>query len=302
MIKNAVYETKAHTYLKAEVFCAAMLQHGISFNDIRLFCNSNFKKSFRNEIDDVRFEFNESTFKDELLLTINKDGIYDRLPEGLFHQSRGNSKTNSTGLMAEEHRRFKEEEKAARKFFQPIEQEIFRYATLVEQEEVNLAFGILNGDIKTELLNFWDIPDGLPEEPVKRLIQLMPWVKSIKGNAKQTAGALEFVLQKPVAISEKETNLHTTQQIKSHTYFFELGIDAVTGNQFIEPSPCWLFTIGNLQKNEAENYRPGGNYDKLLKHFEEIFIPLQIDIIFDWDIADTGDYETESILGISLYI
>lgn len=302
MLENAVYNSKAHTFLKAEVFCAAMLTHGITFNDIRLFCNSNFKKSFRNEIDDVKFEFNENTFKDELVLTINKDGIYDRLPEGLFHQSRGNSKTSSSSQMTEEYRRFKEEEKAARKFFQPIEQEIFRYATFVEQEEVNLAFGILNGDIKAELLNFWGIPKGLPEEPVKRLVQLMPWAKMIKGNNKQTARALEFILEKPVTLTVKENDLHYTEQTKNNDYFFELGIDAVTGNQFSEPSPCWVFTIGEVQKKEVEDYRPGGNYDKLLKHFEEIFIPLQIDIIFDWDIADAGNFETEAILGLSLSI
>ena len=57
-----------------------------------------------------------------------------------------------------------------------------------------------------------------------------------------------------------------------------------------------------MQKKEVEDYRPGGNYDKLLKHFEEIFIPLQIDIIFDWDIADAGNFETEAILGLSLSI
>lgn len=302
MIKNAVYDSKTHTFLKAEVFCAAMLQQGISFNDIRLFCNSNFKRSFRNEIDEVKIEFNESTFKDELLITINKDGIYDRLPEGLFHQSKGNSKTNSTGQMAEEHRRFKEEEKAARNFFQPIEQEIFRYATFVEQEEVNLAFGILNGDIKTELLNFWGIPPGLPKEPVKRLMQLMPWVKTIKGNAKQTAGALEYVLEKPVTLTVKENNHHSVSTTGNKDYFFTLGIDAVTGCCFSEPSGCWQFGIGNIQKKEAENYRPAGDMGKLLKQFEEIFIPLQIDIIFDWDIADTGNFETDAILGISLSI
>ncbi|HQW83562.1 MAG TPA: hypothetical protein PK987_03835, partial [Ferruginibacter sp.] len=190
----------------------------------------------------------------------------------------------------------------ARKFFQPIDQEIFKYATFVEQEEVNLAFGILNGDIKTELLNFWGIPHDLPDEPVKKLVQLMPWAKMIKGNHKQTARALEFVLDKTVSVTEKEKKLYTTSQTTNKDYFFELGIDAVTGSQFSEPSPCWVFTIGNIHMHEMENYRPGGNYYKLLKHFEEIFIPLQIDIIFDWNIADTGNFDTEAILGLSLSI
>lgn len=303
MLQNKEYTSNVHTFLRAEAFCAAIAANGIGFNEIRLLCNSNFKKSFRNEIDDVSIEFNEATFKNELVLTVNKDGFYDKLPEGLFHQSRGNSKTSNTGQMADEHRRFKEEEKLARKFFQPIEQEIFRYSILVEQEEVNLAFDIINGELKSELLNFWNITPGLPTEPVKRLVQIMPWAKKIKGNATQTAKALEYVLAKLVTVSIRQ-NLHQylPDEDKNDTTTFQLGIDTVLGNHFWEPSANWLFTVGEVEKNDAFNYLPYNGYGKLLKQFEEIFIPLQIDIIFDLGIVDTENVESEDILGLSLII
>ncbi|MEO6539497.1 MAG: hypothetical protein ABIN74_00850 [Ferruginibacter sp.] len=300
MQQKKEYNSNAHILLRAEAFCAEMMANGLSFNEIRLVSNSNFKKSFRNEIEEVKFDFNDVSYIEEMVLVINRDGIYDRLPEGIFHQSRGNSKTSSTAQMTEEHRRFKEEEKMARKFFQPLEQELFRYSTLVEQEEVNLSFGILNGDLKTELFDFWGIPKGLPGEAVKKLVQIMPWAKMIKGDIDQSAKALEYILDKTVTAEVLETCLHEATASEQDTSSFELGVDTVIGNSFWEPSVTWKFKIDNITKKEIEVYRPYGAYGKLLKQFEEIFIPLQIDIIFDYAVLPAEDAETEDILGFSL--
>ena len=300
MQRKKEYNSIAHTFLRAETFCAEMLANGFPFNDIRLISNSNFKKSFRNEIDDVHFNLNEETNVHEMELVVNRDGIYDRLPEGVFHQSRGNSKTSTTGQMTEEYRRFRDEEKMARKFFQPIEQEFFRYSTLVEQEELNLAFGILNGDLKSELFGFWGIPYGLPEEPVKKLVQIMPWAKMIKGSIEQTAKALELILDKPISYEQLEISGHNVPEQVNDGNLFELGIDTVIGSNFWEPSLTWKFKIENIKKKDIKAYRPTEAYGKLLKQFEEIFIPLQIDIIFDYTVLPAEDLETEDILGFGL--
>ncbi len=294
------YNSTAHTFLRAETFCAEMMANGLSFNDIRLISNSNFKKSFRNEIDDIRFDVQAETNERLMELVINRDGIYDRLPEGLFHQSRGNSRTSTTAQMSEEYRRFREEEKMARKFFRPVEQEFFRYSTLVEQEEVNLAFGILNGDLKSELFDFWNIPAGLPDEPAKKLVQIMPWVKMIKGDIEQTAKALELILDKPILFAQEEIYEHRVPGSEMSNELTELGINMVIGNNFWEPSLTWKFKIENITKKEIEAYRQNGAYGKLLKQFEEIFIPLQIDIIFEYTVLPAVDVETEDILGFSL--
>ena len=209
MQQKKEYHSNAHTFLRAESFCAEMISGGFSFNEIVLNLDSNFKKSFRDEIEAVSINYNEDTLAYQMEMIINRDGIYDRLPEGIFHQTKGNSKTLTTAQMTEEYRRFRDEEKMARKFFQPIEQEFFRYATMVEQEELNLAFGILNGTLKNELFSFWGIPNGLPDEAVRKLVQILPWLKQIKGNMEQTAKALELILNKPVNFKESYKKQHT---------------------------------------------------------------------------------------------
>jgi hypothetical protein len=296
------YDSKLHGFLRPESFCAEMIKNGFSFDLIKLISDSNFKKSFRNEIEDISFAYNEHTRLTEMELLVNRDGIYDRLPEGIFHQTRGNSKTNTTREMTEEFRRFREEEKLARKFFQPIEQEIFRYATLVEQEELNLAFGILKGTQQSDLSRFWGLPDDLPGECLEKLVQVMPWAAFIKGNISLTAKALEIILNKPVAYEIFSKSEQKAPGGGINTGKSELGIDTVLGNHFSEPAACWKFFISGLKKSEIALYRPGSTYGKFLKQYEEIFIPLPIDIIFEYTVLSTDDDETEEILGYSLML
>lgn len=302
MQRKKEYHSNSHTFLRAESFCAEMIASGFSFNEIVLKSESNFKKSFRNEIENVSIDYNEDTLAYQMEMIVNKDGIYDRLPEGIFHQTKGNSKTLTTTQMTEEYRRFRDEEKMARKFFQPLEQEFFRYATMVEQEELNLAFGILNGTLKNELFSFWGIPNGLPDEAVRKLVQILPWLKLIKGNMEQTAKALELILGKPVSYKEFCKKQHKIAGTPFGLGLGELGVDTVAGSSFWEPSSCWIFFIEEIKKNEIESFRQNSPHGKLLKHFEEIFIPLQIDIIFEYAVLPAEDLETEDVLGLSLVL
>ena len=204
--------------------------------------------------------------------------------------------------MTEEYRRFRDEEKLARKFFQPIEQELFRYSVMVEQEEVAFAFGLLSGKLKNELFRFWGLPEGLPEKCAGKLEQILPWAKMIKGDIEQTARALEIILDKPVRFEAVSVDMCEVPVTSGDKQFGELGIDSVVGSCFWEPSLCWKFYIDKIEKEDIEDYRPVGAHGKLLKHFEEIFIPLEIDIIFEYGVLPSKIDGTDEILGYSLVL
>jgi hypothetical protein len=130
----------------------------------------------------------------------------------------------------------------------------------------------------------------------------MPWVKMIKGEIVQTAKALELILDKPVRFEALEIFDHQINKDLNCTFFEELGIDTVLGGNFCEPTLGWKFIIENISNNEIADYRSGSSYGKLLKHFEEILIPLQIDIIFDFSVIATDTAEREIFLGYGLVI
>lgn len=296
------YSSTSHRYLKPEVFCAEITHNGLLFEQMVVKHEGSFKKSYRSETGNVCYIYNDRSQQQEMEMSLNRDGIYDRLPEGLFHQTKGNSKLQGVKEMVDEYRRFREEEKSVRKFFQPLEQEMFRYSMLVEQEEQQLTLSMLDGTLKNELYKFWGIAEGLPPLPVKILLSIMPWAAHIKGDMLLTAKALALVLGKTVTATETIKYIHKISGGGMQLGNGELGFITVTGSIFEEPSVLWTFAIAGLGKKELSQYPPAKPFGKFLKQFEEIFIPLTIDIIFDFELVAATDDSEEETLGYSFVL
>lgn len=288
--------------LKAEVIAAEILNKGVSFDEMTISLLGSFRKSYRSDVGEFNVYLNDNTNKSEFDIFINRDSIYDRLPEGLFHQSRGNTNTSSISEIIGEHRRYKEEERQARRFFQPFEQEIFKFATLIEQREQELAFDMLDGDLRNELSNFWNITKELPKSMATLLLRIMPWVYSIKGNLDLTCQALGVMLGKRVSAIQTYLSQEQKGGTISSLSQASLGVDTLTGLSVMDTSINWIFTIHDLSKKEVALYPENNVYGKFLKQFEEIFIPLSVDAIFDYAIKEKDENESENVLGFSLIL
>jgi hypothetical protein len=295
------YDNARFTLLKAEALGAEILDNGFPFDNLILRPIGSFQRSFR---PDILNNEQKDPQEEQVEISINRDGIYDRLPEGLFHQTRGNSKTSNVGSMVDEHRRFREEEKHARKFFQPLEQEFYRYAIMVEQEERKLGKGMYEGSLEKLFFEFWDISLDLPPEPASRLIRILPWLSRIKGNLQLTATALQLVLGKPVRAEEKQLPSAFTTERTASLGEIELGVDTVIGTGYTDFSVSWIFSIQELNVAEITNYPDNKPYGRLLKRFEELIIPVAVDVAFEFEfvVKEQSTIETEWLLGYSLTI
>jgi len=290
----------SYTWLKAEALCASLMEQGGSFDDLVLHYLGTFRRSYRNDIASLAPDP-----EDERLLRVelNRDGLYDRLPEGLFHQPRRNN-TGDTPVekMIGEYRRFREEEKAARKFFQPLEQEIFRYAVSVEQAERAGLWGLQGGTTDALFSKLWDLPTGLPPEAVPVLVSMMPWAWYVKGDRELTGKALGMVLDKQVTVKERivyeQSGVESILQLGGA----ELGIDTVTGRSFSEGSVCWTFTIGDMSAGEVSGFISEEGYGKLIRHFVHTFVPLEIDAEFLYEMDQSLVDDAEMVLGFSFML
>lgn len=295
------YSIHQYHLLKAEALCAELMANGVSFDEFIVRFAGSFRKSYRNDIEQAALTKDGS---EQVIIEMNRDGLYDKLPEGLFHQTRGGARTEGLSAMVGEYRRFRDEEKQARKFFQPIEQEFFRYAVVTEQEERKLQFGILNGNLEAEFYRFWNIEPSLPLKPASVLVLIMPWIAQIKGNRQLTAKALSMMLGKPVTtalvIAEDQLGEEAGFRLGSELL---LSMDTVCGDHFAEPYEQWIFTIAGLKQQEIEWYPADKAYGRFLKRFEELFIPLEVDIKFEYHCQEVPEEEAaEPILGYGFYL
>jgi hypothetical protein len=297
---NLSYHSKGHTFLKSEAFIAALLDRGFSYDKLVVQRAGSFAKSYRNDIENVSVK-RDTSDQDILYLTINRDGIYDRLPEGLFHQPRAVGSKTTVSQMVSEHRLLREEEKAARLFFQPLEHELFRYAVFIEQEERAFFGGMLSGNLDNAFSRFWNLQPGLPAVLTASLARIMPWAYLIKGDAALCAKALEIILSKPVAVVVRIVEQH----FKEEAYRLgegELGVDMLSGNSFLEPAVCWVFTIKELGPEEMSAFVGNEKYGKFLRQFIDIFIPLEADAVFEYEVNKEGSEGTEDVLGYSFVL
>jgi hypothetical protein len=289
-------DPKQSGHLRLEALCAELLGNGFSFEDITINFAGAFKKKFRADVEAIKVSEGDDG-RDKIEMTVNRDGIYDLLPEGVFHQPIARNANAGLTQMVSDVRRQKEEEKAARRFFQPLENEFARYATFVEEQERSFASGMLSGDMAGNFTDFWGLPKGLPAAACGMLARMLPWAGIIKGDLKLTAKALQIILGKKVEGVQKRETLQQRESGFFQLNEVRLGVDMITGNCFSEPSLCWMFTISDILATEMEMYTAANPFGKLLKLFGEIFVPIEIDVIFDYKTEAAAENFSDKILG-----
>ncbi|MBK7098625.1 MAG: hypothetical protein IPH58_10065 [Sphingobacteriales bacterium] len=152
MMKGQKGSHIVYTPFRSEAVCASLLEAGISIEQIKTSQKGAFRKSYGGDIEKISI----ADYKDQynIDIALNRDSIYDKLPEGLFHQTKGGRYVKTVKDAVDEHKMFREEERYARRFFAPIEQMIFRYRIYTEQAEREALYDLQNGTINTGFYRF----------------------------------------------------------------------------------------------------------------------------------------------------
>lgn len=272
--------------IKAEVLANHALQNQVHPDDFVVLPDGCFYREYRNDLYATN-KIEDAWLHRLLQLRLSRSGLYDLVPEGLFHQSYNNTKSSSAAELAAQSRLDKKKELAARKFFQPVENSLFRQRVLLEQEEENLLAGMDNGLLNDYFFSFWEFPEALNKTSAMLLVLLLPYAHAITGDIALMQKCLEILLQEKVTIElippadclapGKDNSLGTG----------ELGNDLVCGQTFSEDYPCLQYNIGPLQQSKPADYCTDGENDLLLQVFNNYFAPAEADIIINVEVDRT---------------
>ena len=284
---------------RAEAICAGLIESGVDLGKITVHVKGGFKKSFSSDVSEIVATETDCSFE----MVVNRDGIYDKLPEGLFHQTRGNSRVRTVQDAVDEHKRFKEEERQARSFFAPIEQLLFRYQVFVEAEERDALFTLQSGRRDPAWFRFWNFNEPLPEEEAGRMLQLMPYLQVIKGDPASTEAALGYILNKKVALRQEEHTSSIAMQRPATLAEMHMGINSALGQNTHELFPCWIFTIEGASSNEMQPFVKQPGKTTILQKFEDLFIPFEMDVQFEFEIREeAAGKDLGAVLGYGAHI
>jgi hypothetical protein len=266
--------------LKAEMLVAVLSEQRIDLGKILATFDGQLKRTWSS---DIAWSAVDRLETDDIMLSLhlNRDGIYDTLPEALFHSNYGNE-DQSAKEMARDSIQMRSEEKEIRSFFQPFENEIFLQRVQLAVIE-NQLFKNLDARFLTAMIpHFWRVDQDLPEKYVDHLRKLLPLVHQITGDLDLTAQCLEFVIKEKVRIDNSaEDPDDVTQTDFRHSGILNeslLGINTITGNLdngFVNHLLC---SIGPIVHTETSELIKNGTMTRFLDCFYSYFIPFELEV------------------------
>ncbi len=277
IVKNIFYD------IKAEALVGDLLDNGLKPDDLLAINKGLFKRKYARDIESfskIKFENGQKA----AVVYLNRDGVYDSLPEGLFHD-KNESSLNEQSNISEESKKLKEQEKEVRNFFLPFENEIFLQRVKAELEERKILSNFSENLFDDIFPEFWNLDRKLSRKYVSRMVLLLHLIYQIAGNLTLTAKALESILEErvnvkmvPNSLTENEKKPAKKREQDNLLGHGTLGVNFVCGENVADMGKTIEFTIGPLKNTTVDEYVENGTVSNFLNCFYSYFIPFGLEV------------------------
>lgn len=264
--------------IKAEIVVNNLIESNIlEDNDYIIRNEGQFCRNYRKDI--LGTEFRTFLMKDFFEFQLSRDGLYDVLPQGVTHKSYRERYGLSVERMLLEYKENKQQEKAARDFFAPFENEFFKFGVSIEHFQMNFLKKINTNEVPNFFYELWNIPQDFPTFLVSKLIRLLPYCHKIVGNIETSVIILSQLLNQHITIKSEEFVTYQKEGICARlNNSFSLGVDFIIGQSYEDYTKHFTLEI-TTENQDFIDFLPNGKIEKFIKMYCEYFFPLDVDII-----------------------
>lgn len=269
--------------IKAEVIIADLIENKVNPAEIVFSPDGSFKRNYTHDI--LYAEVRKLNNNQHVLqIHTSRDGFYDSLPEGLFHEQT-HERITSGKDMADDSKKLKFEEKEARNFFLPFENEIFFQRVNLEIEERNLISQFSDNLFNEIFPDFWKIDRTLPRKWVSRLVLFLHFAHQLISNQDNVAKCLEVIIEEKVKINRNASNRrirkHMAASVEDHFCLgkSDLGADTICGLLDDEMNSVIEFVIGPVRNTPIDSFFENGPMTRFLECFYGFFVPIEADVL-----------------------
>jgi type VI secretion system protein ImpH len=297
---------------KAEVIAAEIAEHGTDAERILILMLGAMKRTFSKDVSTVEEEISAYDHKEYVLVKTPREGIYDMLPQGLFHQPAVNRLGKSVKELIRAIDLRKEEERNARRFFMPFEIAINYLRMQMAIYENRLDKRSHYNDLVNLFADHWAIFRYLDGRQASIFLHLIPIIYDIRDDHTVAETALEMIFLLPAKVSlRRQLPQRPPDPILSRMGQSLLGVDFTTGNAvYDEGADEVLVQIGPMPNEMLQEFLPGGRNSKILELLKDYLLPVHLDIVTEL-ILDERDKvtrladdqsRTNSVLGADTYL
>lgn len=243
------------------------------------------KRRWSTDIDSANVDTFENG-EDFISLNINRSGIYDSLPESVFHDF-PKLKSDSGKEMAKVSRRQKLVEKDARLFFKPAENEIFNQRVQLSSIENHLFNELFSHFLNKESHDFWLTAVEVPGKYLTKFNGLLPFVHKTVGDLELTAKCLEYIIEENIKIeisnAPQFSNIdHEPSMSTMQLSDCLLGNDTILAPKNENDISTMNLTIGPIENTPLTEFMNNGEAKVLLDCFSDYYIPFEFEA--EWNI------------------
>jgi len=209
--------------ISVDVLLADLADSNVSLSKLLIKKSGSFRRNYSYDFAGIK---HTSILSQELNeVEINRDGIYDTLPEGYFHpfNKSDSNYTSSKDMIGNYHRQLAEE-KDARSFFQPLEHELVLFSANHNRKIQKWLFQIENEFFDV----IWELDERIPFNFLVKLFSIVPYSHSLVGKTDIVAGFLSKILDVDVAIRPTTTDEELSFAGGSSDWV--LGISSLVGD------------------------------------------------------------------------
>ncbi|MDA3613690.1 hypothetical protein [Polluticaenibacter yanchengensis] len=275
-------------YVRSEALITTFIQLGYSVDNMDIDFNGDFRKKFTGSLES--FEIDES----EIRLQLNDNSIYDNLPEGLFHQSKGNQHNQSYKNYIDEHNRFKNEAKNARRFFNPLDQ-AFLFAKSDALLRKEMVLQDLMADETAFLLKFWGLEHYKDNVYISAFVKQLYKRENVQSRIDEIALLTGTILQCKVK-TETDFVQWTKETITEEDWL--LGFNTCLEAENSETILQWTFIIENTNPANIESYFMKRDVYEILQLINRFFVPVDVITTYEFELPELKQLD-EAYIGIS---
>jgi type VI secretion system protein ImpH len=300
------------TDFKAATIAAEIIENEIvSISDLVILPKGPKKRAYSKEIAEVAVSTSDVTSRQIINIAVNRDGLYDMLPEGLFHKPPASSVMITEEDMIKDIKARRIEEKQTRNFFAPFDAELNNLKTIVELYENRLDKKNEYDDLINIFLKEWQEFSCFTNKQMLILMHVLPVIHEQRNNLGFISKVLNMMFKVPVKLVYKliPQQQKDRQAPNAGTSLGggKLGVNFIAG-YITEPKERLMIHIGPLSAAQMMKLLPGSPAATAIDVLLSYFLPLQTDVKFNL-LADQssqklviGGEQANSTLGYTTYL
>ncbi|OKS87555.1 type VI secretion system baseplate subunit TssG [Mucilaginibacter polytrichastri] len=270
------------TDYKAVTLAAELIEQGlVNADEVIILPVGAKERAYAKEIAGVTNYDSAYRNRKMLSISINREGLYDMLPEGLFHLPPSSSVMITEEEMIKDVVARREEEKQARAFFAPFEAELYHIRTVVELYESRLDKKSEYDELVNIFLKEWREFKCFTNEQMVILMHVLPVIHEQRNNLDFISNVFSIMFKAGISLqyqlSDNNTMAAEAKALETKLGSGVLGVNFIAG-QVNEPEEELIITIGPLTAKQMLEFLPGTRAAEAMDVLLSYFIPLQTGI------------------------